>query len=1043
MKSILVLLLFCLAFLPVTGQAANNEDAGSNLPANRLHQDISVRGSIVSAEDGGGLPGVNVIVKGTSRATITDTDGNFEISVPSAESMLVFSLVGFKSKEILVGNRSQVTITMEPDIAALDEVIVVGYGSQEKASIVGAISNVDIDEMKKAAPSNLTSAIAGRVTGALVRLGDGNIGGGDDRYSTGVLDDAQIFIRGRATTNSAQPLILVDGVESSFSRINPEDIAQFSVLKDASATAVYGVRGANGVILITTKSGTVGKPRVTLNTQLRMQQPLNFPRPLGAYDYAVLFNEALRNAGQDPLYTDTDLEHWRTGDSPYTHPDVNWYNELVKDHFWEQQHDVNINGGTETVKYYISGEYDHAGGPFKAGEDLESTYDRYNLRTNFDFNITESTELSVKLNGRYEKKGDVNHGEPTGRRYYGSFWYDILGRLGNISPVYNPNGTFAFGENASWNAMADLKAGGYRTRLTNTAEANFNLRQKLDFVTPGLSFRTMFGLIYGSGTRKKMGGERDPALWDYNATTDEYTLRRAEAVRGYSIDRLGYARRTHIEFALNYDKTIARDHRITAMGIYIQTSDESDAVLPVSYRGLAGRLTYAYKSKYLAEVNVGYNGSDQFSKENRYALLPAGSLGWVISEENFMKDNVGFIDFLKIRGSYGTAANDQIGSYRYLYRYEFQNTDRRWTDYSHEVYNFGITPESQTGIREGTLGNEDVTWEIARKANIGIDLEAVRSRLSLTVDVFQEKRDNILVIRQDVPTQTGLNSDKLPAQNLGKVTNKGFELALSYRQPVGDFSFTVGGTYTFARSNIDYIAEAQKEYDYQMRANKPIGQPFGYVWTGEFYDYDDLENPGIAKPEGTLYAGDLIFEDLNDDGVINDYDITAIGYPSIPEEIFGLNLDFSYKNVYISTFWQGASNISSRYGRELRYEFAPNILPFHKDRWVYDPERGLDTRETATYPSLIIGGSTQTTANSTFQLQNSEYLRLKAAEIGYNFPEHIVKKVRMSDLRVFISGSNLWTLSHIEYIDPEYRADARGNYYPQTRFYAIGLSASF
>lgn len=1024
MKRYLTLLLLCIAFHGIYAQ------------------EIFVTGKVISDEDRQSIPGVNIVIQGTTQGTVTDVDGNYRIRVPSTESVLVFSSIGFVTQEIRVGNRTLINVTMEPDVLALSEVVVVGYGEQRKASIVGAISNVRTDELRQAAPSNLTGALAGRVTGALARLGDGNIGGGSDRNTNGTMDDAQIYIRGRATTNSAQPLILVDGVESSFSRINPEDIEQLSVLKDASATAVYGVQGANGVILITTKSGQLGKPKISLSSQLRMHQPLKFPHPLGSYDYAVLYNEALQNMGQAPRYTDEDLEHWRLGDDPYGHPDVDWYDELLKDYFLEQQHVLNLTGGTESVKYYISGEYNHAGGPFDAGEGLESKYDRYNVRSNLDFSLTKSTDLSVKLNGRVENKGDVNHGEPTGNRYYGSFWYNILNNLSNESPIYNPNGTYAFGPRANFNAMADLKDGGYRTRVNNTAEVNFNLKQKLDFITQGLSARGMFGLVYGSGSRKVLGPERIPALWDYDPLTEKYTLRQPEAVRTYTIEDLPYSRRTHWEFAMNYEKTIAEAHRLTAMAVYIQTSNENNATLPVSHRGIAGRVTYDFKSKYLAEFNVGYNGSDQFSKEHRYALLPAGSIGWVMSEENFMK-NIRFINFLKIRGSYGTAGNDRIGNYRYLYRYEFNPIDDRWTDYMDEIYNFGVTPQRQTGLREGALGNDRVSWEIAKKANVGIELRAFKNHLSLTADVFQEKRDNILVIRSDIPTQTGLTREMLPAQNLGKVTNKGIELSLSYNQKIGDFGFTIGGNYSYAHSNIDYIAEAPREYAYQMRVNHPIGQPFGYLWTGKFYDVDDLTNPDVPKPEGTLYAGDLMFEDVNEDGKIDDKDITAIGYPEIPEIIFGINLNFNYRNLYLETFWQGATNVSSRYGREMRYEFSPNVLPIHLDRWVYDEEKGLDTRETATYPSLIIGGSNQTRLASSFQYLNGEYLRLKAAELGYRFPRRLLTGIGITDLRVFLSGSNLLTFDHIKYVDPEYTQDARGNYYPQTKFYAVGLNVTF
>jgi TonB-linked SusC/RagA family outer membrane protein len=1016
-------------------------------------QEISVSGIVTSAEDYESMPGVNVVVKGTQTGRITDADGKYVITVPSGKSVLRFTFVGYQPYEVTVGTQQVINVTLQPDVTSLDEVVVVGYGEQKKASIVGAISNIRNDDLKRAAPSNLTGAIGGRATGALVRLGDGNVGGGDARYSAGELDNAQIFIRGKATTNSATPLILVDGVESTFSRINPEDVEQLSVLKDASATAIYGVRGANGVILITTRQGAVGRPQVTFNAQKRMHQPLKFPRPLGAYEYATLRNEASRNTGAAELYSEEDLEHWRKGDDPIGHPDVDWYDELVKNHFWEDQVNVNVTGGTEAVKYYISGEYNYAGGPWDAAEHLQNDYKRYNLRTNFDFSITRTTDLSMKLNGRMESRGDINYGESTGQRYYGSFWYGILSRGGHIAPIKNPNGTWAYGDNDNWNLRAILEEGGYRTRLSNSLDANINLKQKLNFILPGLSARGMFGTVISGGSRKVINPEVVPELWHYDAITENYTLRHALGAYSYNVDytNLPYNRRIQWEFALNYEKKIAEDHNVTAMAVYHQTSYESGTGLPVSHRGVSGRITYGYRDKYLAEVNMGYNGSDQFNKENRYALFPSASLGWVLSEENFMKNKVKFINFLKLRGSYGTAGNDKIGGNRYLYLYEFNNVNGRWTDYASEVYNFGVSPVQQRSMREGTLGNDRVSWEIAKKANAGIDLRLWNSRIRFSADLFREKRSDILATRGDVPTQTGITSAKLPAQNIGRVTNQGYEFELSYNDRWGDFDFSIGGNYTFAHSNIDYIAEVQQLYPWMMRAGHPVGQPSGYVWTGKFYDYPDLVDPSVPKPTGTVIAGDLIFEDLNGDGVIDNYDITyesdKVGYSSIPEIIYGFNSNFGFKGFYLDLFWQGAAHVSSRYNNELRYEFySNNVLPFHRDRWVYDETRGLDTRATAKYPSLQPGASAQTRLGSSFQLLNSAFLRLKTAELGYDFPKEWTRKLRLSRLRLYLSGSNLLTFDHIGWIDPEYNPEStgnRGNSYPQTKFYAAGLSISF
>ena len=1013
-------------------------------------QSVKVTGTVVD-DTNSPLPGVNIVVTGSGQGVVTDFDGKYSISLPSNKSTLEFTFIGFQKQQLkLKPNQTVLNVTMVSESLVLDEFVVVGYGSQKKASIVGAVSNIKNEEIKTAAPANLTNAIAGRITGAIVRLGDGNIGGGTDRYSSnGELANAQIFIRGRATTNAAEPLILVDGIESSFANINPEDIAQFSVLKDASATAVYGVRGANGVILITTKDGQLGKPKVSFKAELRRHESLAFPEFLGAYDYATLYNEALKNAGTSPKYTNEDLEHWRTGDDPYGHPDVNWRDWLVDGSFTEQQYSFNLNGGTDRVRYYVSGDYLYAGGPFK-GTDLgeyttESYYKRYNLRTNFDFTVTKSTTLNVKLNAMTDLKNDPNYNDSSGARYKGSYWWDIIQLPVHEFPVYNPDGSLAYGlTEAVKNVYANVVDGGYYQRSLNQFQSNVTLTQKLDFITKGLSFRAMYGNVYKSGS--EFTYTHAPALWSYDVSRDAYTLRSRESMPSYSATDFTPYNSIHWETALNYDRTFNKVHKVSLMGIYIQTQYNNGYALPTSYRGVSGRATYGYRDTYLAEFNVGYNGSDKFAKGKRYALLPSMSLGWVISNEPFFKNNVSWVDFLKVRGSYGTAGNDKIGSYKYLYLYQFNSSGTRWdSGWDGAIYYFGETAQSAgKGLREGALGNDNVTWEIAHKYNVGLDFYAFGNKLNFTTDVFLEKRNDILLIRQDIPTQTGLSTSILPAQNAGKVTNKGFEVSASWNDKIGELGYNLGFNYTFARNTIDYIAEVEKKYPWQMQRGHSIGQTFGYTWTGKFYDFADLENPDVPKPTYPVYPGDLMFEDLNGDGIIDDYDSGAIGKPTVPEIVYGFNVGLNYKNVYGTVFFQGAANVSSYYGAELTHEFKNNVQAKHLGRWVYDEEKGLDTRATATYPALRLdGGSTATRATSTFHQINSAYLRVKSVELGYNLPARLTKPFGISAMKVYLNGSNLFTFTDYKYIDPEYTSGSRGPYFPQTKFYSVGLNLNF
>jgi TonB-linked SusC/RagA family outer membrane protein len=1011
-------------------------------------RDKVIRGTVVDTNDEP-LIAVSIVVTGnTYIGTLTDMDGNFSLTVPENTKSITFSYVGFEKQVVtLKPAQTVINIKMQEDTKVLSDVVVVGYGTQQKASIVGAISNISNEQLKVAAPSNLTNAIAGRITGAVVRMSDGNIGGGTDRYSNdGTLADAQIFIRGKATTNSASPLIIVDGVESSFSNINPEDIAQFSVLKDASATAVYGVRGANGVILITTKEGQIGKPKVSVKAEIRMHKPLAFPEFLGAYDYAVLYNEALKNMGSAPKYSDADIEHWRTGDDPYGHPDVDWRDILVKDHFYEQQYSFNLNGGTEKVRYYVSGEYLHSGGPFY-GFDLgsyttNSYYKRFNLRTNFDFSITKTTSLNVKLSTINDKKNDPNHDDSSGARYMGSFWWDIVSLPNNEFPIYNPDGSLAYGRNyAANNVYANLVDGGYYQRMLNRFQTNITLNQKLDFITKGLSFRAMYGNVFNYGST--MSFSHMPALWRYNVQRNDYSLITAETMPEYSASTYPSMNRIHVESALDYSRLFGL-HRVGAMAIYIQTMDNYGYALPTNYRGVSGRMTYSYADRYLFEFNAGYNGSDKFSKGNRYAFLPSFSAGWILSNEEFMKE-AKQIDNLKVRGSFGTVGNDKIGSFKYLYRYEYVPSSGWDSGFDAYTYRFGAEPqETGKGLREGTIGNDKVTWEIAKKYNVGVDLSAFGQKLNVTVDLFKENRKNILLIRQDIPTQTGLLTGILPAENAGRVSNKGFEVSASYSDKIGNLGYSLGGNFTFARNNIDYIAEVEKRYPYQMQKNHPIGQVFGYTWTGKFYDFADLEDPTVPKPSFPVYPGDLIFKDLNGDNIIDDYDKGAIGFPSIPEIIYGFNVGLSYKNFSANFFFQGASNVSSYYGQELTNEFVANVQERHLGRWVYDPEKGLDTRATATYPALQVnGGSTSTKAVSTFNVFNTAYLRLKSTEIAYEIKSKELKQNFISSIRVYMSASNPLTFTRYKHIDPEYTTDSKGPYFPQTQFYSLGLNVNF
>lgn len=735
-------------------------------------QSFTVTGTVVDMNDET-MPGVNIVEQGVpTNGAISDVNGNFKITVASAKSILVFSFIGYENQELVVGKQRKLDVKMLESGVSLEEVVVVGYGSQKKASVVGAISTADAKELQSTGTTNLTQAIGGRIAGVISRSPGGRPGD----------DDASVYIRGIASYNSgtSSPLVLVDGVERDYSQIDPEDIESFSVLKDASATAVFGVRGANGVILITTKRGETSKPVVDLRASFTMNTPINLPEKLGAYDFARLKNEALMNVGEVPEYSPYDLEMYRTGESPYTHPDNDYIGDLLKDVTTKQQYNLTVRGGTPFVRYYVSANYVHEKGIYETfnNDDYDSNvyFKRYGMRTNLDFNVTKTTVFGVDLSGRLEERHD-NDAEKG--------LYESMVRLPpNFLNYVNPNGTYGGKLNAV-NPYAALSKYGYNHSKRNVFEAVVKLNQKLDFITKGLSARAMFGFVSNMASRRDVT-ER-PELWEY--TKDgQYAIVNEETPLRIDTSAGPHRRNITTEFAINYDRKFG-SHAVTGLLAFNQLAQYRDEQLPTGYINYVGRITYGYKSRYLAEFNAGYNGSVQFAEGKRYGFFPAFSLGWVVSEEGFWNKGNKIFNYMKIRGAYGEVGNDKIGSdkYYYLQTYPLLTSNRP---------SFGLTNNPENRIYEGKEGNTDVTWERARKLNVGIDMRLFDSKLALTVDAFTETRVNILDYDRSISTIYGMlgatDSNKgFPPQNLGEVRNSGFELDASFNDRVGKLSYYV------------------------------------------------------------------------------------------------------------------------------------------------------------------------------------------------------------------------------------------------------------
>lgn len=998
------------------------------------------------------LPGVNIIEEGTTNGVITDADGKFSIMVASKESSLVFSFISYKKQTIKVGTKSNLNISMQPDFADLEEVVVVGYGTQKKASVVGAISSVNSDELKTSTTPNLSNTIGGHVSGIITKMGEGHPGD----------DDADIFIRGIATLNSSEPLVLIDGMEGSMSRLNPDDIESFSVLKDASATAVYGVRGANGVILISTKRGGVGKGKITLNSSIRFNQLIRYPKFLNSYDQARLYNEALKNAGATTnFYSKEDLELFSNGQDPYGHPDIDWMGLLIQNPYIEQSHNINFRGGTERLKYFVSGELLKQEGAYKQFDDMKystnSEYSRMNFRMNFDFKVTNSTKLSVNLSSRLENINDVNDGDYSNQGRIG-LWDDLMRLRPMAYQPLNPDGSYGAPDGSASDQLsyAILRQGGFINNRKNNLQGSLNLTQDLDKITQGLSFKLMGGINTSSGYSLSLN--EMPSTWRYNAAQDSYIQNTREILPNYVLGGNSISQLTHIETSLNYERLFNSKHRFSGLALYYHDINENRATAPTNHLGMAARITYAYKDKYLAEFNAGYNGSDQFNKNHRYAFLPAGSLGWVVSEEKFFKSNVKFINYLKLRGSYGTTGNDMIGNYKYLYTSNYNSIN---PSVLLKGYYFGLNAVGVQGLQEGDIGNDRVSWEIAKKQNYGVDMKFLNNALGLTADYFFEKRSNILATRNTVTDAFGLVTG-LPAENIGIVENQGFEVGLTYNKRFGNFEINLNGNYSYAHNKIIYIDEVTPIYDYQSRTGKSIGQNFGYIWTGEYYSYEDLGYvwdktvavankyvlpagavPNVVVPESVVKPGELRMLDRNNDGIIDAYDVGDIGKTNTPTSIYGLNCGLHYKNIGFNMFWQGASGFSID-TREYEVEFnnGAKAMDVHLGRWAYFPDEGIDTRATATYPILIVDSAPQTKLNSTFHLKDGNYIRLKNIELSYQIPNQLVKRLKLEKLTFFINGNNLFTFAKVKLIDPEMRG-GRFSAYPQSRFLGLGVNVSF
>lgn len=1016
-----------------------------------IHQqsDILITG-IVKDSYGEPMVGVNVIVKGTTTGTMTDAGGSFSIKIPSTKAVLSFSFIGYKTVEIPYSGKDRMAVVLEDNAEMLDEVQVIAYGTQKKVTITGAISSINTDELLKSPTSSIGNMLAGSVSGISTVQYSGQPGA----------EDPDIFVRGSASLDAArsQPLILVDGVERSFFRMDPNEIENITVLKDASATAVFGVRGANGVILVTTRRGKEGRTEISWSSSVGISEAMRIPDVYGSYDYAKYFNamELSDNPALKPnelTFSPYVLEMFRTNADPIMFPNTNWEKLMLKNNSLQTQHNLNISGGTKNVKYFVSLGYLYQDGLLKRFyESYEPGYknNRYNYRANLDIDVTKSTTLKLGIGGRLETRREPKFASVN------NLWVQILRVQPFSTAGFVNERPVIINKRYISTDMRDLffqyYGQGYRSASQNTMNLDLDLTQKLDFVTKGLSFniKGAYNTSY-TGTKSWNGSTEfyypvykstltDPGLPIDDPNFDHtivYQLDGSNTPLSCSESWDSTARDWYLEASFRYDRTF-EDHKVGGLLLYNMTKQyypKANKDIPKGYLGLVGRATYAYKDRYLLDFNVGYNGSENFAKGKRYGFFPAVSAGWVISEEKFMK-SVNFISFLKLRASYGLVGNDILSEYkRFLYLPD------SWSASSGGYY-FGInTPQAFPGASELLIGNPDVTWEKAAKQNYGLDLNLFKQRLSFSLDVFYEKRKDILIQQNTVP---GFVAADLPAVNLGKVNNRGYEISLGWNDQIGSkFRYWLKGNVSYARNKIVYKDEIPKNEPYMYETGRPTGLNYGYVFDRFFEEADFLETgltkEGIPVQSGTFKPGDILYKDLNNDGVIDGDDKTYLGYSDNPEYILGLNLGFEYRGFDFSMNWTGATHVSRLLEGEFTSAFNTGTSALQK--WKVE-ERWEEKGQEAKFPRFTQINNLHNSQLSDFWIRDASYLRLKNMEIGYTLNAEFLKKVGIQKLRVYANGYNLLTFDHLGFIDPESKVN-NNNKYPNTRIYNFGVNVNF
>ena len=1005
------------------------------------------------------LIGVNVTVDGDANGSITNMDGLYEIFVTKKSVVLKFTYIGFKTSEIRTNASTNIyDVTLEEQVNELEETVIVGYGTQRKISNIGAQSSMKMEDIKTPSAS-LTTTLAGRLAGVVAVQRTGEPG----------KDAADIWIRGISTPNTSSPLVLVDGVERSFNDIDPEDIESLTTLKDASATAVYGVRGANGVILIKTKPGKVGKPTVSADYYESFTRFTKMVDLADGITYMNAANEAMRNDGIATKYTEDQIRNTIAGKDPYLYPNVDWLKEIFNDWGHNRRVNVNVRGGSEKVAYYASVSYFNETGMTVTDKNINTydskmKYSRYNFTTNLNIDVTPTTKVEIGAQG-YLGEGN----------YPAISSADLYNAAMSISPVEYPKMFFVNGEafvpgtstnNNFNNPYSQATRRGYDNLTKNQIYSNLRVTQDLDMLTKGLKLTAMYAFdVYNEIHVHQDRAEStynflDASVpYDMNGQPILQRIYEGSNVLSYTQETSGN-KKTYLEASLNYDRTFNDDHRVSALFLFNQQSKllypkgTLEDAIPYRMMGIAGRATYSWKDRYFAEFNIGYNGAENFSPKHRFGTFPAFGVGWVVSNEKFWQPLSKAVSFLKIRYTDGKVGNSEVSDRRFMYLDQMKENG----DYG---YKFGPNGTKWSGYETVNMA-VDLIWEESRKQDLGIDLKLFNDDLSIVFDLFKERRENILLKREhSIPSFLGYNTSA-PYGNIGIIENKGFDGTIEYNKRINkDWVIALRGNVTFNKDKWIQGELPEQKYEWMNQYGHNINGVKGYVAEGLFTqaEIDDMArweslsdaNKAItpkpfASQFGTVKAGDIKYKDLNNDGQIDAYDQTYISRGDVPTTVYGFGFTVGWKDLSVGMMFQGVAGAERVLNGSSVNPFnggggSGNLYSNIGDRWT---EENPD--QNAFYPRLSYGSETTSNINnfqkSTWWVRNMNFLRLKTLQISYNLPKPWVNKVHLKNAAVYVMGTNLFTLSRFKLWDPELNTD-NGASYPNTTSYSVGINFTF